>query len=354
MRITSFDEYLVGCRFCPMCAPFGEVSNVTKDEAHSTRVRGMLLWQIANQKASWSEETSDLIYQSTLDSISQAWCINHYPVPEYILSARADIVDAGLAPYPVKQLGRKINPDFTTQLENPATTDAKIVFYPGDSIAGENLFAAKAALKFLSLAGIKASLPKILIDCGGLAYSLGRQVLAGESAKEVNASLGSGGTILVDGPLTYWMLTKVYPKLGTPLPSEVKVFLLLDYLLERYDQGELDLPGKSLRVYTLGSEYSRLTEAGYTSFRRLLEAIPGIKVIEPYDGLELAHASGVGGGLHLVHPDLSAAVSKQRIEEALKANAEWVICDSPLDAAHLKQFAGEDISIGTLPEILYQ
>ena len=72
----------------------------------------MLLWQIINGFAQWDRDIGQLLFESTLDSVSQEWCVNHYPVPEYILAAHADIVEAGFAPTSVNEYGIKPNTEF--------------------------------------------------------------------------------------------------------------------------------------------------------------------------------------------------------------------------------------------------
>jgi hypothetical protein len=79
-----------------MCKPAAEVANLTQLESHTTRARTMMLWRIAEGLIEWTPCEVALVYESTLDSISEAFDVFHYPVSQYMLAARADIWEAGL------------------------------------------------------------------------------------------------------------------------------------------------------------------------------------------------------------------------------------------------------------------
>ncbi len=63
----------------------------------------MMLWRVVNGMAEFSARDAEIIFQSTLDSISQAWCVRHYPVSKYVIAARHAILEKGLEPDTVKQ-----------------------------------------------------------------------------------------------------------------------------------------------------------------------------------------------------------------------------------------------------------
>jgi Fe-S oxidoreductase len=337
-----------------MCKPFGEVSSVTKDEAHSTRVRGMLLWQVATGKRSWDDGISKIVFESSLNTVNEAWCISNYPVPEYILAARADLVEAGLAPAAIKELSFLVEDSFAEALNPIVDTSAEILFYPGDALAAGNPSSASAEINVLSSAGVNVRLPEKLEDTGALAYCLGKIDQATEQANLVYKSLNNANSILVDGPLSFWAITQVFPHLGFELSKDVQIQLLVDKLVSLQHQEKLSIENKAIKAYAVGSEFSRFLEGGYRSFRELLKAVPGLQMIEPVDKLELGHASGASGGLHLTAPDLANAVSRQRVKEALEAGTQWLVCDSPLDSVHIRSVANRDLSTGTLAELILQ
>ena len=112
----------------------------------------MLLWRAAKGLAAFSPRDAELLYQSTLDSISQAWCINHYPVAEYVLAARRELFSQGLVPAAVDEALRKSN-------QGGDCPEAETVLLAGETSQLEDLSAADPALKLLEACGEQAKQP---------------------------------------------------------------------------------------------------------------------------------------------------------------------------------------------------
>ena len=155
----------------------------------------------------------------------------------------------------------------------------------------------------------------------------------------------------MDGPLSYWALTSIYPALGVDLPEGCEVILLSDYLLGLFEKKKLSIDLNGEKIYLLGSEFSRLTGKGYAPLRDLVHKVDSAEWIEPIDGLELSSGSGAGGALNISNPYLAQQVSKKRIEEAVNSGAAYLVCDSPFDAGHLKICSDRDYPILTLAEL---
>jgi Fe-S oxidoreductase len=352
VNLQAYETYLHGCRFCPMCKPFGEVSNLTQLESHTTRLRGMFLWSIIQSFSSWTDRLVELMYETTLDSVSQAWCVSDYPVPEIILAARADIVDADLAPDHVVHF-KPPTPSFYEDLQVLAAKgETQVLFYPGDAIAAASVESALSALRLLRSAERSPGLAAPLIDCGGLALCLGLRDLAQEQAEQLLGALEECTELIVDGPLSLWMFEVGLPSLDMSLPESLTVTPLSSLLLQWIQEERLRPPRMDQKAYLLGSEFSRLTKRGFEPLQKLAAQISGLQVVEPVGGLKLADGSGVGGALHIAAPELADRVSDQRIEDALTAGAQILITDSPLDADHLRRAARGRLAVRSLPEVL--
>ena len=354
MRIQQFEKYLVGCRFCTMCTPYGEVRNLKQDEPHSTRIRALILWRILKGHAEWNEDVGKLLYESTLDSVSQSWCISDYPVPEYILAARADIFDTGLAPESVTTYTLRDDQSFRERLSPYAKDSSEIVFYPGDALAAKDVHNAQIILELLKDHDQEVALPSKIFPSGGIAHCLGRHDLVGGLVEEVIEDLRRYSKILVDGPLTFWMLSIVYPNYGIHLPEGVEIQGLHSYLLDLLPDDVYSVPSMTEKTFLVGSEFSRLQDLGYEPFWKLLQKVQGLDLIEPDGGLDYADSSGVGGALHISFPELAQRVSLARIDEACQVGADFILCDSPLDAAHLRQVSNGRIKIKTVPELFFE
>ncbi len=122
-RLEAHKKGLYELRFSPMCKPAAEVANLTQLESHTTRARTMMLWRITEGHLDWDEREVELLYESTLDSISEAFDVFHYPISQYMLDARADVWEAGLAPQNVKEV---VELSFNTSVaEAPNISDGR-------------------------------------------------------------------------------------------------------------------------------------------------------------------------------------------------------------------------------------
>lgn len=321
-----------------------------------------MIWHVLNHGQNWNSETARSIFESTLDSASQTWCVHQYPVSNYILAARADIVEAGVAPVEVMQY-QIPEPDkgFFT-LRGSEGNGAAAIFYPGDALTAGNTASTIAALKLFRTKGDAVELPAEWLDCGAMAYCLGRVDLARERAARVTEMLNLtirthlAEKLIVDGPLTQWMLETIYPQLDPEFKVQARVESLLDRFFHPNPLLNLSTMNvkrnEPLWVYALASEFTRLVEGGCASFKSALASIPGLQVIEPPDGMELGASSGAGGGLYVSFPELSERVSKARVAEAINKKTTCIVTDSPLDAEQLKYAAGITINVSTPVELL--
>lgn len=412
--LREYREVLYGCRFCPMCKPAGEVANLTQVESHTTRARAIMLWRIAEGIATWRPRDVELLYQSTLDSISQAWCVVDYPVSEYVLAARAEAFAAGLAPQRVREAAHRSVP-----IPPPEATP--VLLLAGEAADLGNPALAQDALRALERAGTRAE--AAVATTGALAYSLGD--LAGARAQAqavVELIRRSGASVVVaDGAQTLWALRRIYPALAVALPDGVAVPSLSELLADAMQRGTLTLPGvhpeqsaavskeatkqhlrhtqahvsptsesaiasnpsassESLaligrkaffhdcRAISLAAGAAAHTEAiqpGYRGDeenlgkgnvfdapRRVLDALGASRTYSVWSRA-LCKSCGADDGLWLTYPQLAEGLAKQRLQEARRLGAEVIVTDSLLCAKHLARTASnDDLPIRYLPELL--
>jgi hypothetical protein len=350
-RLSGHSKALYELRFSPMCKPAAEVAGVTKLESHSTRARVLLMWRVASGFAKWGPREVELMYQSTLDSISEAFDPFHYPVSELMLAARGDIWDAGQAPEVVREAIDK-----GSQWLEPAKPLASEVLVLGGEISqlgqkGDGGCITKALQK----QEIRSA--TWVVPTGALAYSLGAQGIASDQARRVVDGLVKANvrTVVADGPETAWVLQKIYPILGIALPAQVKVKLLSELL-----SGPTSKPSSKLgRVLYHDSRPACLIAermpnhlailpgyhdneeafgAGkvYDAPRRLIDAYGGERVFTTWTR-GLSRSAGSDDGLWLTYPDLARELAVARLSEAEQAGAELIVTDSPLAANILHQ-----------------
>ena len=364
-RLEVNKKELYELRFSPMCKPAGEVANLTGLESHSTRGRVMMLWRIAEGIISWNAREVELIYQSTLDSISEAFDVFEYPMSQYMLAARAAIWEAGLAPPCVKQAVE------TGHGAPPDAPDGDTLLLAGEiaQLGEESLLSPmQAALQHSS---VEAAL--WVAHTGALAYALGAWDVAEAHAKQVVAGLQSGGakTVIADGPETAWALTKIYPALGVNLPPDMSVKLLSVVLAENNNRAKQNLG----RVFVHDSRPACLiadkiannlavlpgyldheSDFGqgdvYQAPRQLLDSLGAERVFSAWTR-SLAKTSGADDGLWLTYPRLADGLAQQRLDTAERLAATMVVTDSPLAASFLDRHAVErDIQVKLLAELV--
>ena len=376
-RLDAYKKDLYELRFSPMCKPAGEVATLTRLESHTTRARTMMLWRIAEGIIEWGPREVELLYQSTLDSISEAFDVFHYPISQYMADARADVWEAGLAPECVK---RAVEASTATSVDKPPTVSESGALLLAGEIAqlGDDALLAPMSAA-LQTAGIEAS--AWVAPTGALAYALGALDVARAQATQIIEDIRASGVpiVIADSSETAWALTRIYPALGIDLPQSVTVKLLSVVLNEHLTppKQNLDkvfvhdsrpacliadrmannlaiLPGYSVLSLSKGTEDESAFGLGavYDAPRHLLDALGAQRVFGGWTRA-LAKTSGADDGLWLTYPDLAAGLAAQRLDYAERLGATMLVTDSPLAAAYLsKHTAGRKIEIKLLAELL--
>lgn len=367
--LRDYRDHLYGCRFCTMCKPAGEVSNLTQLESHTTRARGMLLWRVAEYGVAWRPRDVELLYQSTLDSISQAFCVVDYAVSEYVAAARAEVYAAGLAPGPVVDALQR------PYLSCPAMP-ASAVLLAGEAAELDDYSAMSTMERLLGRGGVQAS--GLLAPSGAFAFALGARDLARAEAEEaVRLIRESGATrVIADGPDTLWALRRLYPLLGAALPEPVEITSFSEALAAAQAEGRLRLPSYSgqkvffhdsrsasqladrpARAEAIQPGYrgpENMSGEGevYEAPRRLLAAM-GFAACYSVWCRALSRSSGADDGLWRTYPALATGLAQARLAQAKATGAQRLVTDSLLAARWLaKAWQQGDVAVSWLPELL--
>jgi len=366
MRLAAHKQALYELRFSTMCKPATEVANLTQLESHTVRARTLMFWRIAMGYLNWGTREAELTYESTLDSISGAFDVFHYPIHEYMLDARADIWDLDLVPDSVKQAV-----EASEAKEGPPAPKGDCILLAGEIAQLDDKSLLDPIEVALKAAGVEA--PAWVTMSGALAYALGARQVAKIQAEKLVAGLNQSGaqTVIADGPETAWALTKVYPALGVDLPGGVSVQLLSEVLAEKITPAKNDLDmvfvHDSRPAYLIATEEPLHTVIlpGYTDDettfgsgqvyeapRKLLDSLGAERSWGSWTRA-LARSSGADDGLWLTHPDLAAGLAEQRLDHAEALGATILVTDSPLAAALLKKHAkGREIDVKLLAELI--
>ena len=109
MHLEQHRETIDACRFCFMCRHLSAVGNVTFRESDTPRGRALiagLLLQGLREQA--SPDYVDAFYRAELSGANRRHCVSHYDEVGLVLAARRDLVEAGLAPTPVRTLAAEL------------------------------------------------------------------------------------------------------------------------------------------------------------------------------------------------------------------------------------------------------
>lgn len=363
-RLLDHQQSLYELRFSPMCKPAAEVANLTQLEGHTVRSRTMMMWRVSAGHLEWGRREVELVYESTLDSISEAFDVFHYPISRYMLDARADVWEAGLAPQNVKDVVAR---ETEKSPEPPQNLPADMLLLGGEiAQLGQGDYQETLNERL-------PDIPLWISPTGVLSYVLGARDIARSRAKDIVAGIQKSGakTVIADGPETAWGLQSVYPDLGVELPKNVIIQLLSGFLLKNA-RIEKDVLGKTFiqdsRPACLIAEKMPNHLAVVPGFiedetvfgegqvfdapRQLVDNAGAERVFGNWTRC-LAKSCGADDGLWLTFPELARGLVRQQVDYVKGLGADVIISDSPLCANYLSKNAGEDdLPVYWLPELV--
>jgi Fe-S oxidoreductase len=270
------------------------------------------------------------------------------------------------------------------EVKDAGKEKADVIYHAG-CLAGEDEAAGKVAASAVSLlkkAGLNVGVVKDKeLCCGGRAYEMGYRDEAARQA-ELNVAWlkQSGATELVTGCAHCYQYFKVlYSKLG--FDHGLKVRHTTEYFAELVAQGKL-APTKPVemtvtyhdpchlgrlsepwiewkgvqrerhfRVYDPPRTFRRGTYGVYQPPRDLLNAIPGVKLVEMDRIKEYAWCCGAGGGVKETNPDFAAWTAGERLAEAESTGAAALVTACPHCVQNLAGAAGH-LKVYDVVEIL--
>lgn len=360
--MSSFSDYLPiyeGDRYCLMCAQACPVRRVTKNEATSPHGWALLVASITRGQLQWDSSTIDVLYQCADCGLCQANCVTDRPLPYAIVAARAHVVEHGDAPSGVTELNERLrkwgNPyGATTDDGRTTNSGSPVTILIGDAAYHLRPQVVAAAETVLGALGVAA--PRIAVgrSSGYLPYSVGLWDTARELAHKVVDELkASGATQVVTlGTEDAHTLLHVYAELGVPLPDDVKVTTLSEYLESAVEDGRFELEGHPAQTYTYHDGVQAVRLKLYApAARRLAVRVMGGAPREMLYREALATPVGTSGGLQFTQPELAAQLARVRIQEARETGADILLTDNPLDTATLDKYADGIRVVNLIEEI---
>jgi heterodisulfide reductase subunit D len=204
-------------------------------------------------------------------------------------------------------------------------------------------------VKLLEAAGESfGTLGKNEICCGATSYNLGAADVFKDIASENIDMLNGLGVekVLTSCSGCYSVMKNEYPKIKR---RNFEVLHVVEYLDRLIQEGKLK-PAKSLDLKVTYHDpchlgrYSDLFDAP----RRILEALPGVELVEMPRSREKSWCCGAGAGVKTTYPDFAAWIGEERVNEAKETGADALVTACPFCEGNLSDVieataAGMDI-----------
>jgi heterodisulfide reductase subunit D len=204
----------------------------------------------------------------------------------------------------------------------------------------------RAVAVVLQKAGVEFGLMREQWCCGGPAYEMGYNDLGYRMAEHNVADWRKVGAkrILCLDPHDYLTFVDVYPKLFGD-DYDFEIVLVVDLVAELLREGRLELTVPIDRTVTYHDACRLNKRMGiHESPREVLRAIPGITFKDVDHVTQWSYCSGAGGGLPLERPDITAEISRRRIEQAALLEVDTLVSACPWSERPLEE-QGQDQGI---------
>jgi heterodisulfide reductase subunit D len=198
----------------------------------------------------------------------------------------------------------------------------------------------RATALILQKAGVRFGLMREQWCCGGPAAEMGYVEQSRRFAEHNVADWRAVGAkrIIAIEPHDYVHFTEDYPAyFGDDFDFEV--VQILDLVAERIRDGRLELTVPIERVATYHDPCRLNKRKGiHEAPREILRAIPGLEFRDVDRVTQWAYCSGGGGGLPIAKPEITAEISRRRVEKAADLEVDMLVSacvwsERPLTAA---------------------
>jgi heterodisulfide reductase subunit D len=209
--------------------------------------------------------------------------------------------------------------------------------------------------QILKKAGVEFGLMREQWCCGGPAAEMGYAEQARRFAEHNVADWRAVGAkrILVLDPHDYISFTEDYPGyFGDDYDFEI--ILVVEFVADLIRDGRLSLSVPIERVATYHDACRLNKRKGiHKEPREILRAIPGLEFKDVDHVTQWSYCSGAGAGLGIERPDLTAEISRRRVERAKALEIDTLVSACPWSERPLTdQGKDQDIEIYDLMELV--
>ena len=191
------------------------------------------------------------------------------------------------------------------------------------------------------------------VCCGSTAKRIGHSKLFDKLRKENEKRLLESGAkrIVTACAGCYKTLKQDYPGLG----KRVQLLHSTEYLLQAIEKNKLKFRPEPIKItYHDPCHLGRHADV-FDEPRRVLAAVPGLKLIEMKNSRELSRCCGGGAGVKTAYPEVSRKAALKRVGEAERTGASVLVTTCPFCVQTLRDAAtasGSKIEILELAVLL--
>jgi heterodisulfide reductase subunit D len=234
--------------------------------------------------------------------------------------------------------------------------EAKILYFVGCTSSYREKELAKATYKILKKLDVDFTILKDEYCCGSPALRTGQTEAIPELVEKNIENFKKAGaeTIVTSCAGCYRTLKLDYPKiLGRELPFEI--LHISEFLNRMIKEGKMDIKDKSIKITYHDPCHLGRHSGVFNEPREVLEAIPGLELIEMNRIRENAWCCGAGGGVKSGFKEWAIDISVDRIKEAEETGADYLITSCPFCLRNLKdavEKSKSEIKVFGIVEIL--
>ncbi len=346
--------YAYACSQCGYCVDECDQFYGRGWESQSPRGKWYWMREYLEGREKWDQFMIDAILACTTCELCNKRCSISLPIEQSWLKMRGQLIQTEkkmtFPPFEIMAAAlhkegdiwagyRKNRADwFPSELreKHGPQHSAKLAYFAGCTASYVERDIGIASVQLLDKAGVDFTYTGEKESCCGTPMLVaGKWDLFAETMKKnIKAVRESGAdTVVTSCPACDMMWRHVYPKWAEKLGVEynIKSRHYSEILAEKIASGEFKFPANGHKPCTVtwhdSCHIGRVTGV-YEPPRQVIEAIPGVKLVEMEHNREDAHCCG--SVLTLIKdPAVAAEVGKVRLDEALEAGADQVLALCP-------------------------
>jgi heterodisulfide reductase subunit D len=339
-KLKEYEKEMLRCNRCGYCQAACPIYDVLRREPVTARGRIQLLRAVVEGQLPLTEMVGRCVYSCTDCQSCRVSCPGGVHTDEIFGAARQLLAQNDHLPPTLGALEERVRASHNISGE-PAESrllwTENLEWKPEGLVGKESaevvLFTGCVSALYPMAYGILQDLVDILhaaeVDfttlggdewcCGYPLLSAGLPVsdLVEHNLKAIKA-LGAQ-TLITTCPSCYHMWRHHYE------PDFIQVKHSTEYLADLVEAGRVPVQRLDKRVtYHDPCDLGRKSEV-YDAPRRIIQAIPGVELVEMEDHRENAMCCGGGGNLESLDPELSRAVARLRLQQAQAVGAEAIV-----------------------------